>query len=279
VGRAAVLDAFLGAFCIGTRASARTHTRVCTRARAHTHTHSRTHARTHARTPNTNTPLPTHPPTLPPRRESTAPIDLFYGHISGMDALARGLRAAARLIEQGRLQKLGEERYASWRVKKGLGEKIVNYRVRPAAAAAAAAGPAGLMLAPRAPAARAARAAPTRPSRALPQRGPAAIKQPRGSAAALACLSCTRPPFPAQCERTSSAPSDPHHRPCFLTLPQTPHPPKRRAGASSFALVPHRAPQVGFEELEKWALHHRDPALDVGSGSQELAEIYLDMAL
>ena len=33
------------------------------------------------------------------RRESTDVVDLFYGHISGMDALARGLRNAARILE------------------------------------------------------------------------------------------------------------------------------------------------------------------------------------
>ena len=33
------------------------------------------------------------------RRESTSVADLFYGHISGMDAMARGLRNAARLLE------------------------------------------------------------------------------------------------------------------------------------------------------------------------------------
>ena len=37
------------------------------------------------------------------RRESTDVMDLFYGHISGMDALARGLRNAARLLEVGPL--------------------------------------------------------------------------------------------------------------------------------------------------------------------------------
>lgn len=39
------------------------------------------------------------------------------------------------------------------------------------------------------------------------------------------------------------------------------------------------ARQVGFEDLEKWALSNPDPAADVASGSQELAEIYLDMAM
>lgn len=33
------------------------------------------------------------------RRESTSLVDLFYGHISGMDALARGLRNAAKMFE------------------------------------------------------------------------------------------------------------------------------------------------------------------------------------
>lgn len=36
---------------------------------------------------------------------------------------------------------------------------------------------------------------------------------------------------------------------------------------------------MGFEELEQYALSHPDPAQDVGSGSQELAEIYLSMHL
>ena len=33
------------------------------------------------------------------RRESTSLVDLFYGHISGMDALARALRNAAQILE------------------------------------------------------------------------------------------------------------------------------------------------------------------------------------
>lgn len=37
--------------------------------------------------------------------------------------------------------------------------------------------------------------------------------------------------------------------------------------------------QVGFEELEKFALSNPEPASTLGSGRQELAEIYLDMAL
>ncbi|KIZ04907.1 xylose isomerase [Monoraphidium neglectum] len=98
------------------------------------------------------------------RRESTALVDLFYGHISGMDALARGLRNAAALLDAGALTKLREERYASWGAKGGIGPKII-------------------------------------------------------------------------------------------------------------------AGKVGFDDLEKFALSHPDPADDVGSGSQELAEILLDMHL
>src|SRR5689334_11192135 len=38
------------------------------------------------------------------RRESFEPVDLFYAHIAGMDAFARGLKAAAALRRDGRLQ-------------------------------------------------------------------------------------------------------------------------------------------------------------------------------
>lgn len=33
------------------------------------------------------------------RRGSFEPVDLFYGHISGMDAFAKGLKVAHRLLE------------------------------------------------------------------------------------------------------------------------------------------------------------------------------------
>jgi xylose isomerase len=56
------------------------------------------------------------------RRQSIEPIDLFYGHIGGMDAFARGLKVAARLIEDGRLDELVTQRYASW--DSDLGRKI-----------------------------------------------------------------------------------------------------------------------------------------------------------
>jgi xylose isomerase len=62
-------------------------------------------------------------------RESTSPADLFYAHISGMDALARGLRSAAALLEAGELTALRDGRYASWREKGGVGARIADGKV------------------------------------------------------------------------------------------------------------------------------------------------------
>ena len=56
------------------------------------------------------------------RRESFEPIDLFYAHIGGMDAFARGLKIAAAIRADRALEKLVAARYASW--DSDLGEKI-----------------------------------------------------------------------------------------------------------------------------------------------------------
>jgi xylose isomerase len=56
------------------------------------------------------------------RRESFEPIDLFYAHIGGMDAFARGLKIAAAMRADGKLDRLLQERYASW--DSGLGAEI-----------------------------------------------------------------------------------------------------------------------------------------------------------
>ena len=56
------------------------------------------------------------------RRESSDVEDLFIAHAGGMDCLARGLRAAGKLVESGLLQKTVEKRYASWNAP--LGAKI-----------------------------------------------------------------------------------------------------------------------------------------------------------
>lgn len=61
------------------------------------------------------------------RRGSFEPIDLFYGHIAGMDAFAHGLLAAERLLETGALEEFVAERYNSYRT--GIGEQIVQGKV------------------------------------------------------------------------------------------------------------------------------------------------------
>jgi xylose isomerase len=48
------------------------------------------------------------------RRQSVARDDLFHAHVGGMDTLARALLAAAELIEDGRLERAREARYAGW---------------------------------------------------------------------------------------------------------------------------------------------------------------------
>ena len=56
------------------------------------------------------------------RRESFEPVDLFHAHIGGMDAFARGLTIAAAMRGDGAIQKLLEDRYASW--SSPLGQRI-----------------------------------------------------------------------------------------------------------------------------------------------------------
>ncbi|GLQ58143.1 xylose isomerase [Devosia nitrariae] len=48
------------------------------------------------------------------RRQSLDPADLLYGHVGGLDILARGLKAAAALIEDGEFDSLLDGRYAGW---------------------------------------------------------------------------------------------------------------------------------------------------------------------
>lgn len=56
------------------------------------------------------------------RRESFEPIDLFYAHIGGMDAFARGLKIAAQIRAEGILDKFVKDRYSSW--DSGIGADI-----------------------------------------------------------------------------------------------------------------------------------------------------------
>jgi xylose isomerase len=48
------------------------------------------------------------------RRQSLDATDLLHGHIGGLDTLARGLKAAAALIEEGDFDRFRQERYAGW---------------------------------------------------------------------------------------------------------------------------------------------------------------------
>lgn len=69
------------------------------------------------------------------RRNSTDPADLFIAHISGMDTFARGLEAAAAILEKSPYLKMKQARYASFDAGEGnafekgqMGlEDLVNY--------------------------------------------------------------------------------------------------------------------------------------------------------
>lgn len=56
------------------------------------------------------------------RRESFEPIDLFYAHIGGMDAFAKGLKIAAAIRADRAIEKIVSDRYSSWDSE--LGQKI-----------------------------------------------------------------------------------------------------------------------------------------------------------
>jgi xylose isomerase len=53
------------------------------------------------------------------RRQSLDPEDLLVAHIGGMDACARGLKAAARMMEDKTLSNFVEGRYAGWDASEG----------------------------------------------------------------------------------------------------------------------------------------------------------------
>ena len=48
------------------------------------------------------------------RRQSLDPEDLILGHVGGMDCCAAGLKAAAAMLEDGKLEAARAERYAGW---------------------------------------------------------------------------------------------------------------------------------------------------------------------
>ena len=61
------------------------------------------------------------------RRASFEESDLFYAYIAGMDAFARGLKVAAKLIEDKVFEDFKENRYASYN--EGIGKDIVEGKV------------------------------------------------------------------------------------------------------------------------------------------------------
>jgi xylose isomerase len=58
------------------------------------------------------------------RRQSVDPVDLFYGHIGGIDVIAKGLLNAAAIIEDGRVDQIRETRYAGW--DSDFGQKVAS---------------------------------------------------------------------------------------------------------------------------------------------------------
>ncbi|TIO64488.1 MAG: xylose isomerase, partial [Mesorhizobium sp.] len=77
------------------------------------------------------------------RRQSLDPEDLLIGHIGGMDACARGLKAAARMIGDKALSGPLNERYAGWNTAEGkamlsgkrtleeIAERVVTEKIEP----------------------------------------------------------------------------------------------------------------------------------------------------
>ncbi len=61
------------------------------------------------------------------RRGSFEPVDLFYAHIAGIDAFARGLKVADKLLRDQVLESFIKERYSSYQ--QGIGYDIVNNKV------------------------------------------------------------------------------------------------------------------------------------------------------
>lgn len=61
------------------------------------------------------------------RRASFEESDLFYAYIAGMDTFARGLKVAARLIEDRVFEDFKDNRYSSY--KEGIGKDIIENKV------------------------------------------------------------------------------------------------------------------------------------------------------
>ncbi len=62
-----------------------------------------------------------------PRRSSIDTVDLFYAHIGGMDAFARGLLIADKIIEDGVFDQFVSNRYSSYT--EGIGKDILSEKI------------------------------------------------------------------------------------------------------------------------------------------------------
>lgn len=58
------------------------------------------------------------------RRASYKPEDIFYAHVAGMDAFAKGLKAAQKMVDDGFFEAFLQERYKSY--DEGIGKDIVE---------------------------------------------------------------------------------------------------------------------------------------------------------
>lgn len=61
------------------------------------------------------------------RRQSVDPVDMFHGHIGGMDMLARALLGAEKMIRDGTMARFVDDRYAGWN--DGFGAEIMSGRM------------------------------------------------------------------------------------------------------------------------------------------------------
>ena len=61
------------------------------------------------------------------RRQSIDPEDLFYAHIGAMDAFARGLKNAAKMLKGKKFEKAIQKRYAGWDT--AFGKKIEKKKI------------------------------------------------------------------------------------------------------------------------------------------------------
>ncbi|MDG1863397.1 MAG: xylose isomerase [Yoonia sp.] len=76
------------------------------------------------------------------RRQSLDAEDLILAHVGGMDACAAGLKAAAAMLEDGKLEAARDDRYAGWETAEGKGlmasdldkiaYKVLNNSINPA---------------------------------------------------------------------------------------------------------------------------------------------------